>query len=83
MTLTPNDLYLFQVTSDIHIIQSTSLQIVNTIFSFGGIVRCLFGPLGFKTTFVWVKMMEWAVGFFLGVTNVSAFMQVALIIDFR
>ena len=72
-----------QVTSDIHVILATALQIQYTCFSVGGFLRTLYGPLPFWAISVIVEMIKWTVSFTIGVSNVNVFMQMALLVDFR
>ena len=76
-------LYILKVTADIHAIQATSMQVFISVFSLGGLLRSLVGPMPFWVTFGWIQMNIWSQGFCLAVNNVSSFMQMALIVDFR
>ena len=77
-------LYSFlKVTADFHVIQATSGQILFTIFTVGGFLRTLYGPMPFWPTFTWIEMVKWMEAFSCGVTNVSAFLQMSLVMDFR
>ena len=71
-----------KVTADIHAIQATSGQFLFTIFSIGGFLRTILGPMPFWITFLWIEFMKWVEAFSLGVNNVNAFLQMALYIDF-
>ena len=74
---------LFKVTADIHIFQATSAQIFISIFSIGGFLRTILGPMPFWVTAAWVESMRWALSFFFALTNISSFLQIALVTDIR
>ena len=75
--------FLFQVTADFHVIQTTAAQVLITCFSIGACTRAALGPMPFWVIVAWVESMKWAISFFLGLTNVSFFLQIGLIMDFR
>ena len=75
--------FLFKVTADFHVIQTTAAQVLITCFSIGACTRAALGPMPFWVTVAWVESMKWAISFFLGLTNVSYFLQIGLIMDFR
>ena len=73
----------FKVTAEIHIFQATNCQICISIFSIGGFLRTVLGPMPFWVTAAWVESLRWSVSFFCALTNVSSFLQIALVTDLR
>ena len=70
-------------TADIHAIQAVSFQFVVLSLSLGGISRAVFGHLPYWTCFMLTEMYKVAFSFFFGLLNVSAFLQMAIILDIR
>ena len=79
----PETRLFLQVTADINILQASAAKVIVTVFCVGGFARTLVGPLPFWLCVTWVEAMKWSVAFLFAVTNVSAFLQISLIIDLR
>ena len=75
--------FFVQVTADIHAIRATCLQIEVSLFSLGGILRAIVGPLPFWAVFLLVEMLKLSVFFSIGLGNVSSFLQTTLVMDWR
>ena len=76
-------LHFAKVTADMHVIQSTTAQVIVTTFSLGGFLRTLLGPMHFWVVAAWVQSFIWSFSFCIAILNVSSFLQVALITDLR
>jgi hypothetical protein len=74
---------LFQVTSDIQAIMALNHQFLIISLALGGIARAVFGPLPFWATFGLIKMFEVFLSLSFGLMNVSALLQMAIIMDTR
>ena len=76
-------IFIFQVTADIHAIHATAYQIVIAIFTVSNLVRAGYGTVSVWPTFLLIEMSKMGFVFFIGVGNISAFVQVAIIFDIR
>ena len=74
---------LYQVTSDIQAIQAVAVQLVVVIVSLGSLARSIAGPLPFWTSFMFTEMLKICLAFGIGLFNVSAFLQMAIITSIR
>ena len=74
---------LYQVTSDIHAIQAVAVQLVVVIVSLGSLARSILGPLPFWTSFMFTEMLKIVLAYGIGLFNVSAFLQMAIINSIR
>ena len=74
---------LYQVTSDIHAIQTVAVQVIVLTVSVGSLARSLLGPLPFWASFMFTEMLKISTAFAIGLFNVSAFLQMAIITSIR
>ena len=74
---------LYQVTSDVHAIQTVAVQMIVVTVSVGSLARSLLGPLPFWTSFMFTEMLKICLAFGIGLFNVSAFLQMAIITSIR
>ena len=51
--------------------------------NFGLLLRCVFGPLNFWTIFALLEALKMTVHLGTGVFNVSAFVQISIILNFK
>ena len=72
-----------KVTSDLHVIQALAAQSSVVFFSLGVVGRVQLGPLPFWASFLAVEAFKVSTCFFFALLNVSAALQIAIIMDIR
>ena len=78
------DIQIFpQVTADIHAISATAFQLLVVSALSGSIFRAFLGPMPFLAVFILSEFVKVSLSFFFGLLNVSAFVQVCIIMDIR
>ena len=72
-----------QVLADVHVVQSHSLANIVTSLGIGGLLASLLGPLSFTTSFLLIEWYKTSLVHFVGISNVSAVLQILIILDFE
>ena len=72
-----------QVTADLQICQATSFQFAIGTFIVSNLVTEVFQSSGFWLTFVWIELLRLSVFLFISWANISSFIQIGIIFDYR
>ena len=83
-SISPSKAYFyFEVLADVHSIQTHSLANIVTSLGIGGLLASLLGPLSFTTSFLLIEWYKTSLVHFVGISNVSAVLQILIILDFE
>ena len=72
-----------KVTADIHVYHATSYQFFNCVIASFFMIKAIFVNVGFWVTFLCIEIAKIAFFILISFGNVSSFLQVAIILDFR